>query len=147
MKNFQSGFKGGNKRGGNSYGGSPSWKGGADQKISHRTTCNDCGKSCTVPFKPNGTKPVLCSSCFEGSGNQTEKRSYGDRPNFKRSYDKPSFDRSSSAPNLKLEIGNLNKKLDRILVLLGDKPAPVKEKAPVVNEDALWLDNGEDLNL
>ena len=27
-------------------------------------TCTTCGKSCEVPFRPDGTKPVLCRDCF-----------------------------------------------------------------------------------
>jgi len=26
--------------------------------------CTTCGKSCEVPFRPDGTKPVLCRDCF-----------------------------------------------------------------------------------
>jgi CxxC-x17-CxxC domain-containing protein len=29
------------------------------------TTCAECGAECRVPFKPNGEKPVYCSSCYE----------------------------------------------------------------------------------
>lgn len=29
-----------------------------------KTNCTTCGKSCEVPFKPDGTKPVLCRDCF-----------------------------------------------------------------------------------
>src|ERR1041385_3101725 len=45
-------------------------------------TCAECGKATTVPFKPSGTRPVLCRDCFAknrpagGSG----PRSFGDRP-------------------------------------------------------------------
>ncbi|MDR1070986.1 MAG: zinc-ribbon domain containing protein [Gracilibacteraceae bacterium] len=27
--------------------------------------CSDCGKETTVPFEPNGSKPVYCSECFQ----------------------------------------------------------------------------------
>lgn len=27
-------------------------------------TCAQCQKSCQVPFRPNGKKPVLCKDCF-----------------------------------------------------------------------------------
>jgi CxxC-x17-CxxC domain-containing protein len=36
--------------------------------------CAKCGKQCQVPFKPSGTKPVLCSDCFRqsaGSGDRS----------------------------------------------------------------------------
>lgn len=29
-----------------------------------RTTCAECGKETTVPFKPTRGKPVLCRTCF-----------------------------------------------------------------------------------
>jgi CxxC-x17-CxxC domain-containing protein len=34
----------------------------------HSATCASCGKSCQVPFLPNGEKPVYCSECFQGRG-------------------------------------------------------------------------------
>ena len=30
--------------------------------------CAECGKSTTVPFKPNGEKPVLCKECYVPRG-------------------------------------------------------------------------------
>ncbi|MBI5754141.1 hypothetical protein HZA40_03305 [Candidatus Peregrinibacteria bacterium] len=54
----------------------------------HQTTCSECGKSCEVPFRPSGTKPVFCSNCFKGKNNDGDRgvrdsgggrRSYGDR--------------------------------------------------------------------
>lgn len=63
----------------------------------HQATCADCGKSCEVPFRPSGTKPVYCSNCFKskdkdngggdfGGGSRDferrdngARRSYGDR--------------------------------------------------------------------
>ena len=57
---------GGNNRfGGSRDGGRPTM---------HRATCNDCGDSCQVPFRPTGSKPVYCSECFgqqnDGGGRQ-----------------------------------------------------------------------------
>ena len=40
----------------------------------HKAVCSACGKTCEVPFKPTGDKPVYCSNCFE-------KNSGGDRSN------------------------------------------------------------------
>ena len=34
-------------------------------------TCADCGREAQVPFRPNGSKPVYCSDCF-----QSQRRSY-----------------------------------------------------------------------
>lgn len=30
--------------------------------------CAECGQSTTVPFKPNGEKPVYCKECYQPSG-------------------------------------------------------------------------------
>jgi len=32
-----------------------------------KTTCAECAKETTVPFKPTRGKPVLCHSCFKKS--------------------------------------------------------------------------------
>lgn len=37
-------------------------------------TCNKCGKSCEVPFRPTSGKPVYCNSCFENKGGRGNKR-------------------------------------------------------------------------
>jgi CxxC-x17-CxxC domain-containing protein len=34
-------------------------------------TCSSCGREAQVPFRPNGSKPVYCSDCF-----QSQRRSY-----------------------------------------------------------------------
>jgi CxxC-x17-CxxC domain-containing protein len=33
-----------------------------------KTTCDECGRDCSVPFKPTGNKKVYCSDCFERQG-------------------------------------------------------------------------------
>jgi len=111
----------------------PAWnQGGNDQKPSHKAQCADCGNNCTVPFKPNGRKPVLCSDCFRvkgpsdskpsyggsGGGGSRGGSSYGDRGGS--SYSDRSNDRRPSGPSLKDEIAAINKKLDRILTHLGE---------------------------
>lgn len=64
--------------------------------------CDNCGKSCGVPFKPNGKKPVLCSLCF------AQDNSIGsDGRNGRKDY-KPK--------NNQLDI--INNKLDEILKTL-----------------------------
>lgn len=32
-----------------------------------QTTCHQCGAETEVPFRPTGSRPVLCSSCFRAS--------------------------------------------------------------------------------
>jgi CxxC-x17-CxxC domain-containing protein len=34
----------------------------------HKATCDECGATCEVPFKPTGGRPVFCNNCF---GNQS----------------------------------------------------------------------------
>lgn len=34
-------------------------------------TCDNCGTSCEVPFRPTGEKPVYCKECFAGMGRGT----------------------------------------------------------------------------
>jgi CxxC-x17-CxxC domain-containing protein len=33
----------------------------------HQAICSNCGKTCEVPFKPNGSKPVFCRECFQAN--------------------------------------------------------------------------------
>jgi CxxC-x17-CxxC domain-containing protein len=34
-------------------------------KVETRTTCSECGKETTVPFKPTQGRPVFCRECFQ----------------------------------------------------------------------------------
>ncbi|MFH1711686.1 MAG: CxxC-x17-CxxC domain-containing protein [Patescibacteria group bacterium] len=104
-----------------SYGGSSSHKGGfGGKKESFRTRCAECGNGCTVPFKPNGRKPVLCSMCFQNSEGSSDRKRFGDRPTSKRPFGKPSFEKRSDGPNLKKEMTEINRKLDEILSILNE---------------------------
>ena len=37
---------------------------GSYAKVETRTTCSQCGKETTVPFKPTQGRPVYCRECF-----------------------------------------------------------------------------------
>ena len=39
-----------------------------DRPSMHKAVCSECGSNCEIPFKPTGTRPVFCSSCFESQG-------------------------------------------------------------------------------
>ena len=39
---------------------------GGYAKVETRTTCSQCGKETTVPFKPTQGRPVFCRECFQG---------------------------------------------------------------------------------
>ena len=62
----------------------------------HTVTCDECGESCEVPFRPTAGKPVYCNDCFKKKDN-----SHSRRPD-----------------QLNEEIEKINHKLDKILELL-----------------------------
>lgn len=138
-------------------GGSGGWQKAGDRNEVHEATCAECNQSCTVPFKPNGRKPVLCSGCFRETPKQAGAKRFddrpsfnrssdrsSDRPSFNRSSDRPSFNRSSdrpsfnrpapaAGPDLKREMVQLNQKFDQMLVLLKDI-AKNTARTPVIHE-------------
>ena len=73
----------------------------------HKVICSSCGKECEVPFKPNGSRPVFCSDCFEKNGG----------PDSRRSDNRDTNER----PNYKDQLVEINTKLDAILKLLAEK--------------------------
>lgn len=133
-------------------GGGRSFNRGTRDREMFRTTCSNCGKECEVPFKPNGSKPVFCSECFEKNGGETRRsndrdyssprRSSFERPNFNenRNYSRPqNFDRPQNndrSPQNNDQFASLNAKLDRIITLLTPKPDYQNEAAeqPVQSE-------------
>lgn len=80
---------GGASRGGDrgGFGGRGSSRGEYDRPEMHKAICSDCGSSCEVPFRPNGTKPVLCSTCFGAQKGGSDSRSFGG--GRERSFDAP----------------------------------------------------------
>jgi len=38
---------------------------GRGEREMFTTTCSNCGKPATVPFKPTGDKPVYCKDCYQ----------------------------------------------------------------------------------
>ena len=65
-KAAQGGNRAGRSGGGSSFGGGGGGGrsfGGPRQMFP--ATCAACGKSTEVPFKPTGSRPVLCRECFQ----------------------------------------------------------------------------------
>lgn len=140
--NNKSRFGGDRKSGGNRSFSKPSYRdrdrdGGSsfdrgDRPTSYPAVCADCGNSCTVPFKPNGSKPIYCSNCFEkhddrgdrpsfdreDRGGFNSRPSYSDRPSFRdkprRDFDNAPKDNSGVEKQLK----ELNAKLDQLISAL-----------------------------
>ena len=69
QRKAEGGFGGGSRRssGGGGYSSGP--------RELHTATCSSCGKSCEVPFKPTGDKPVYCSDCFQSQRGSRPQRS------------------------------------------------------------------------
>jgi CxxC-x17-CxxC domain-containing protein len=88
-------------------------------------TCGECGKSCQVPFRPSGDKPVLCSDCFGNSRGESRGGDRNDRP--MRDFAKPSYapkntfhtgNENRGNDDMKKQFDTLSNKLDTIITLL-----------------------------
>lgn len=73
-------------------------------------TCDKCGETCQVPFRPTAGKPVFCDNCFE----RTSDRS----------------GRNSGSSELMEQVKLLNEKFDKLMNILA--PNAPKEKAKKV---------------
>ncbi len=154
MNNFLGGNRGGRGggggrdrggRGGFRPGGKPGFGGGRDRdsrpQVMHPATCSGCGKSCEVPFRPTGEKPVFCRDCFTAQGGSQggDRGDRNDRFDRKPRRDFSSNDRparsapqnSGSNDELKKQLELLNSKLE-ILISAVKALAPAPAKAPTV---------------
>ncbi len=52
---------------GGGYGGGRSGGYGRPQRQLYDAVCASCGVQTQVPFVPNGSKPVYCRDCYQGS--------------------------------------------------------------------------------
>ena len=148
MGNFQGGGnRGGGFRGGNGGGGRPSFggnRGGDRGPVSmHKAVCDECQKSCEVPFRPSGDKPVYCSDCFgskrEDSGDRAPRREFADRAPRREFNDRPatgsSFSKPVSAPtgdDTKKQLAEISSKLDRLASAIERLASSKVEAKPVV---------------
>ena len=82
-------------------------------RVMHQAVCDQCGKSCEVPFRPTGDKPVYCSSCFEG---KRKTSGAGDRfSKNKFSGQKTDFGSKGNNDELKKQLVILNGKMDQLI--------------------------------
>lgn len=119
---------GGRNSGGRNFGGDR----GFSRPPMHQATCAQCGKSCEVPFRPTGDRPVYCSDCFESRRNEdgnsrgSTSRNFS-RPNFeeRRSYSQDQGDKWNTRGNdngqLIDQLKSLHVKLDKIISILEPK--------------------------
>jgi CxxC-x17-CxxC domain-containing protein len=104
----RNGFGGGRREGG--FGGGR--EGGFSERKRFTETevvCAKCGKNTTVPFKPTGDRPVLCSDCFRRGGDSSS----GVRPSLE-----PRTSSMGAQPGNSSELKQINAKLDKILKIL-----------------------------
>lgn len=145
MGNFQGGgnrgggFRGGN--GGGFGGGKPNFRGGdrggnRDNPM-HKTVCSECDKSCEVPFRPSGDKPVYCNDCFStrrGQEGNAPRKDFGDRGPKRDFNDRQAprndFKAAPSNDETKKQLSDISMKLDRLLSAI-EKMADVKKESPV----------------
>lgn len=145
MGNYQGGG-GGNRgggggfRGGNGGGGRPSFRGGDRGEVTmHKTTCDECKKSCEVPFRPSGDKPVFCSDCFSSKRDDSDRaprRDFGDRAPKRDFSSSPSSFSKPAAPandDMKKQLAEISTKLDRLTSAIEKLAQPKVEtkSAPV----------------
>lgn len=104
-KKFGGGFAKGGRAGGG-YGGNDFGK-----PRLFKTTCAECGAPCEVPFRPNGSKPVLCNACFKKGGAGTGGRDFGEKPRFSRGPAPAGHD----SAQIEARLASLETKIDRIL--------------------------------
>ena len=98
----------------------------------HKATCAECGKTCEVPFRPVGGKPIYCKECFEKRGGNVGRERGGERGGERfpgrefRSQDRGSSSHSSHSgvANSEMERGHVelrkqlesaNAKLERLI--------------------------------
>lgn len=58
----------------------------------YKATCDRCGKTCELPFKPSGNKPVFCKDCFNSSEGFDSRRSENRSPGKFNSEDRQMYD-------------------------------------------------------
>jgi CxxC-x17-CxxC domain-containing protein len=105
---------------------------GERREIKHKTVCSDCGNTCEVPFRPNGSKPVYCKDCFGGKKGAPYAPQQQAKPAFVHAAPASApVARDARIDELKAQVDSMQSKLDRILSALEQKKeaAPKKEGA------------------
>lgn len=142
MGNFDRGGRSGGSFGGR--GGRPSFGGNrksfdnnrGDRPVTmHTAICSECGKTCEVPFRPTGEKPVYCSDCFSKKREGDSGSDRGDRSdraprsdfrerapreftnNVARPAPRTDFTKPASQDNgdMKKQLSDISSKLDRLV--------------------------------
>ncbi len=87
-----------------------------ENKTITKVTCDTCGKSCTVPFRPSSGKAVYCNDCFGKNPSAARGDRYASSKPYAGSTPRSSYNDNTVASSRDLD--KINSKLDRILDLL-----------------------------
>jgi CxxC-x17-CxxC domain-containing protein len=112
----------------------------------YAATCTTCGKSCEVPFRPDGKKPVLCRDCFSLKnespvGGQRDRFTPNEFP--ARNFEPQVTARPVASPelrNLVNHVSALEEKVNQILELLKTAPAKTDKVIAVTAETVVEAD-------
>lgn len=153
MKNYQKGGRGDSKDGGfrgeRKEGGAgrpafqkKSWgndRGGDRETTMYKAVCSECKKSCDVPFRPSGDKPVYCRDCFAGkregddrgsrpSGMGHEpKRFSNDRPAPRADSARTEVRQTPNDDQTKKQLSDISFKLDKLITAIEKMSVNKKE--------------------
>lgn len=110
-----------------------------------KATCNECKKSCEVPFRPSNGKPVFCNECFssrkemEARGGRNDFADRGGRKDFNDSFKPAStFKLAGSNDDTKKQLTEMGYKIDKLmasidrLVDIVKKEVSTPKAAPVI---------------
>jgi CxxC-x17-CxxC domain-containing protein len=173
MNNFK---KEGFRKGGSGFGGKPSFggpkkfggsdrggeRGGFDrggrpsgEKELFKATCSSCHKSCEVPFRPSGDKPVYCRECYRDnsqSDTHAPQRGEGRGGDFRKearpfSEERPSYREEVRAPrdtgtdDIKRQLAKIESKMDFILSFINTQKSESENKAaPAIKIETLSVE-------
>lgn len=155
MKKFDHGskrnFDGGFER--RDFGGRGGRDNYADKKEKFQAICSECGSNCEVPFRPSGSKPVFCDTCFRG--HDSAPRSFGRDRDFSpapRRFQERAPQQSfapQSQNNIEERLSAIHAKLDKITALLSSNSGlnnSVKKEAIKVDDKKEFVAKVEEMS-
>lgn len=82
------------------------------------TVCANCSNPCRVPFRPNGSRPVLCGNCFKRDGASAGARQFGDRRPSQRTFGDSTERPVANNGVIEGRLKAIEQKLDMILEMI-----------------------------
>ena len=121
----------------------------------YKTTCTTCGAACEVPFRPDGSKPVLCRDCFAAKNaaptNATNRDRFtqneliGRKPqrDFAPATTRPAPQNSADYAHLVKQLAVVEGKVNQILELIRVSETLVRALPMVAPKAAVVAANGD----